>query len=423
MGEQKYICGWGQFPPPIESELIADQGLSAASGPLIPRGNGRSYGDAAMQKKHWRCTGKEMNLTDDLLTCDSGSTVEEALKFLLPKGYILPVIPGTAKVTIGGAIGFDIHGKNHIQRGAFGNHLISILIKLPNGSELTCSKEINSELFKATIGGMGLTGYILSCTLRVINIDGNSILESKTAFPNWKEAWKAMQQSDTEYHVCWHDFYTDRCILSTGQIVQSEGKSNWDKPKLKIPNWIKTSPLNNTTISLYNKRRYSKESSAGSQVVSIQDFFFPLDSIDSWNNLYGRSGLIQYQFLIPPDAGIKACEELFDEIRKSKIYPFLSVMKRMGNIPPEGLLSFCSPGICFALDFKASNAALQLLDRLDVIVIKYGGRIYLAKDARINAANFRSMYSGHQEFMKCLTTFNPESQLSSLLSTRLGLTK
>jgi decaprenylphospho-beta-D-ribofuranose 2-oxidase len=416
------ISGWGKFPKFIEaSEKNQDDVLKGET--IIPRGNGRSYGDASMQCHIWKAADSSVKIEGSIATCGASATIGDVLQKSIPLGLMLPTLPGTAFVTIGGAIGFDIHGKSHITQGSFGSSVLALNMLLHDGSKTICSRTENNGLFYATVGGMGLTGLIQSCTIQLEEVSGDSITETKTVCKDWQSAVDMLIKDDAKYTIIWHNFFTDQCIYTSAEIQKGNQPFKWKKAKLKIPSWIPFSPLTESTMGIYSKRRFAKESKFGTRNVALQEFFFPLDSITNWNNLYGKNGFIQYQYLIPFGDHIATMELINNEIRKADIIPFLSVIKKLGKSKSDGLMAFCSEGITVALDFKPNTTTLNLLHRLDAIVLSSGGRVNLAKDARIAVSNFRKMYPNLGEFQKSLEVYNPDTKFSSLLSTRMELTQ
>jgi len=416
------ISGWGKFPKFIYSSEKTDRDILKDE-PVIPRGNGRSYGDASMQSNTWKASDNSVLIENNIAICGASATIGDVLKKSIPIGLMLPTLPGTSFVTMGGAIGFDIHGKNHVSQGSFGSSVLSLDMLLHDGSKTTCSRTENKELFYATVGGMGLTGLILSCTIQLEEVSGDSITETKTVCKDWKSAVEMLLEDEAKYTIIWHNFFTDQCIYTSAEITKGDQPFKWKNAKLKIPSWIPFSPLTEGTMAIYSKRRFGKESKFGTRNVPIQEFFFPLDSITNWNHLYGKSGFIQYQYLIPFGDHVAAMESINNEIRKAEVIPFLSVIKKLGESQSDGQMAFCSEGITVALDFKPNTTTLNLLHRLDAIVLSFGGRVNLAKDSRIAVSNFRKMYPNLANFQKSLAVFNPDSKFSSLLSERMELTK
>jgi len=438
---QKTLNGWGlSTPGDTELEkLNSDKFFEVYSGnsKLISRGLGRSYGDAA------QCSGGKTFSTQDLnsikiesgiLEVEAGASLNAILSKSVPKGWFIPVTPGTRHVTVGGAIAADVHGKNHHKKGTFSDHVVSFEIATPIG-DFTCNKTTNADLFWATVGGMGLTGIIKSAKVNMTEIETSLIKVSTFKEENLEKTIERMCEvdKDNEYSVAWVDTLAKnkklgRSIISVGNhALQSDlHQSKNDKlleyrfeQKLKVPNKIPSGLLNKNSVRIFNALYYSKEirkETVGLKTLS--SFFYPLDFIQNWNNLYGYNGFLQYQIVVP-DKNVHVIQEVIETFSELKCPIFLAVLKRMGN-ENEGILSFPLKGWTLALDVPTRFPNLEkILDFLDEKVISASGRVYLAKDSRMNAKSFKQMYPNWENFRSIKQKFDPKNQIQSDLSRRL----
>lgn len=435
------ISGWGNYPK-IEVELkepISSKEVSAIQSTIanvIPRGAGRSYGDASLA--HQTVSFMRMNETilfdskNGVITCQAGKMLSEILDEIVPVGFFLPVTPGTKYVTVGGAIAADIHGKNHHVDGCFSNHVTSFELMLANGEIKTCSRKENAQLFWATVGGMGLTGFILEATFKLKPIVSSKINKRTIKCENLEVLVNSLKEhEDYTYSVAWIDCDTSgksmgRGILNLGEhATESETEmSSFKTPKpligipFNLPNWT----LNQLTVKAFNTLFYAKElKNDYESIVDFEPFFYPLDAIGNWNRLYGNNGFVQYQFVIPMEEANTGLHDIMKVITDSGESSFLAVLKLFGE-QNEGWLSFPKRGVTLALDFRANNRTFKLLDRLDKMVEEMGGRLYLAKDARMQADFFSKGYPKLKEFKQLLGEVDPQGKFRSLQSDRLGIT-
>jgi FAD/FMN-containing dehydrogenase len=379
-------------------------------------GNLRSYGDVCLNDGAPIILSQAFNNllafdeANSLLVAESGTQLADLLEFLVPRGYFLPVTPGTRYVTLGGAIANDVHGKNHHQAGNIGNHIEWLDLERSDGSLLRCSPLANAEMFCATIGGLGLTGFIRRAALKVIKITSAMINAETIKFANLKEFFEINEESKGfPYTVAWVDCISSRGGKATGcglyfRGAHTEGGdlSVHQKAKLTVPFNMPGVILNNLTMRLFNFAYYHqalKKQSQGRQHYS--KFFYPLDGINHWNRGYGKSGFYQFQFVVPFDGGHLAFEKIFDVITTSGQGSFLAVLKTFGTMPPVGMLSFPREGITLALDFQnKGESTLRLLKRLEAMVVDAGGRIYPAKDAMMSTSSFLKGYPQFSDFLK-----------------------
>lgn len=400
------VTNWGNYPiveKPIKSEDSLDKikELLQQNNEIIARGNGRCYGDASLAEYIFSTKRLDKFISFDRLNgvieCESGVLLSEILEIIVPQGYFLYVTPGTKFITIGGAIASDVHGKNHHTEGCFSDWLIEFSLINEKGEVLKCSREENSDLFWATVGGMGLTGIILSAKIKLKNIETAYIRQESIKAENLDEIFKLFDESESwTYNVAWIDCLQKgsnigRSILMRGEhALKAElpkGKQEYSlrlkqKPKPTIPFYFPNFVLNNWTVRIFNWLYYQKQSKK--QVINFVDyetFFYPLDTVNDWNKIYGKGGFIQYQMVIPKEKGKEGMRKILETIANSGNGSFLAVLKLFGENNPEAYNSFPMEGYTLALDFKINKKLKQLVNQLDSIVEEYGGRIYLTKDS------------------------------------------
>ena len=375
--------------------------------PALPHGAGRSYGDVAIASNVWLTKGlsrfKSFDDTSGELRVESGVTLGEIQQIFAPRGWLLPVTPGTQFVTVGGAIANDVHGKNHHQAGTFGAHVKSFQLVRSDGS-YQCSKTKNPKLFAATIGGLGLTGLITEATITLKKVNGPWIDAEVIPFSNLSEFFKLAEEShEFEYTVAWFD-----CTSKSGRGLFTRGNhSTSAKPanpsrKLRFALTPPISLINGFTLPLLNLAYYALgRISAGKKTVHYQPFFYPLDGIQEWNRAYGPKGFYQHQSVLPKSSARAGLEELLEAIREAKAGSLLAVLKTTGNRKPPGLLTFPIEGVTLALDFPNNgDATRSLLKRLDEITISYGGRVNPSKDATMSRSTFAASFDQINEFLK-----------------------
>lgn len=430
------LSGWGRYPK-VDAECLVP--LTAAEvartfserGALIARGLGRSYGDSALADRvvSSRYLDKFMvfDAASGWLHCESGVSLDDILRSFVPRGWFLPVSPGTRFVTVGGAIASDVHGKNHHVAGSFCEHVESVDILLANGERVRASQNQNAELLRATCGGMGLTGMIVSATVRLKRISSSRIIETSFRVPDLDSVLSAFEDSaGSTYSVAWIDCLArgknlGRSIIMLGEHATEGGLVNREKRALPVPCDMPASLLNPFTVRAFNSLYYGNAPRRRrTRVVAYEAFFYPLDSLSNWNRLYGKNGLLQYQCVLPRQAGLRALRELLELIAAAGIASFLAVLKLFGR-GNDNLLSFPMEGYTLALDFKAEPRTFELLEQLDQLVSSHGGRVYLAKDARMSAESFRAGYPRWEQFEAVRANYGALGKFSSLQSRRLGL--
>jgi len=430
------IFGWGRYPK-IDAEVNLPRDLEQASaliksdGMLIPRGLGRAYGDSSLASRVLETTNLQFfhsfDAVNGVLSCDAGVSLFEILKVFVPKGWFIPVSPGTRFVTVGGAIASDVHGKNHHLDGTFGEHVIALHLLLGNGEILRVSPTENTALFHATCGGMGLTGTILSASIRLMPIKSSEIIETTIKAANLDAVLDGFQQFDAStYTVAWIDCLAQgenlgRSLLMVGEHAEDGPLTVADKNPLTMPVDAPSSLLNPFSIKAFNALYYAKaQQGISTRRRSFESYFYPLDQILQWNKLYGKAGFMQYQFVIPTSAGREGLRQILKTIAASGQGSFLAVLKTFGK-KNANYLSFPIEGYTLALDFKVTESIFALMDQLDQLVLQYGGRLYLAKDARMSEATFKTSYPNWQAFETVRERYHAIGKFASLQSKRLGL--
>jgi FAD/FMN-containing dehydrogenase len=412
---------WGRYPTysgkivPINWQgdfPLAATGLANGS---LPVGMGRSYGDVCLLKggNLLLTTGMDRLLDFDpatgLLTAESGITLAQILDFAVPRGFFLPVTPGTKYVTLGGAIANDIHGKNHHVAGTFGSHVTQFGLMRSDGSYKLCSPTENPDLYAATIGGMGLTGLIPWATLRLRPIVSRKIDYEGIQFHGIDEFLDLTERSKhIEYTVSWVDCVSTGRNFARGVFMQGDHSAvpgelkPSPEPKLVFPFDAPAFALNKYTVSAFNTLFFHKQIKP--RVKALQDyepFFYPLDKVLHWNRLYGKSGLLQFQYAIPWESAREGTIAILGAVAKSGLASFLAVLKAFGDVPSPGMMSFPQPGITLALDFPIKpGVSFPLFERLADMTRDFGGRLYPAKDAAMTAAQFQAFYPQWESFAR-----------------------
>ena len=398
---------------------------------LIPFGNGRSYGDSALSKNIINVKPYNYFLNFDeikgILHIQAGVLLAEILNTFVPKGWFIKVTPGTKLITVGGAIASDVHGKNHHVEGCFSECVEEFSLMLPNSEIVTCSKTENIELFRATCGGMGLTGVILNAKIILKKINSKYINQTTIKTKNLKETFEAFDKYNNKpYSVAWIDCLAKgdnigKCLLMVGDFDDDGDLDYGIKKKLNIPFNFPSFALNTLSVKAFNWLYYGKvRKLVSKQKVDIDTFFYPLDAIDNWNRIYGKNGFTQYQFILPLETSYIGLEEILKSISSSGKGSFLAVLKLYGKAN-ENYLSFPMEGYSLALDFKIEKGLFELLDKLDEIVVKYKGRIYLTKDVRVSKETFEKGYPLINKFRNLREKYKMKKKFNSLQSKRVEI--
>jgi FAD/FMN-containing dehydrogenase len=412
---------WGRYPTyganlvPLHWQSDFPAVTAGLHNGALPVGLGRSYGDVCLLNggNLLVTTGMNRLIAFDpqtgLLTAEAGITLAQILDFAVPRGFFLPVSPGTKYVTLGGAIANDIHGKNHHMAGTFGCHITQFELVRSDGTHKLCSPTENPDWFSATIGGLGLTGLISWATLRLKPIVSRKIDYEGIQFHGIDEFLDLTNQSkDIEYTVSWVDVTSTGRNFARGIFMQGDHSAKRDdltrspKPKLVFPFDAPGFALNSLSVSLFNTAFFHKQ--IHKRVVALQDyepFFYPLDKVLHWNRMYGKSGLLQFQYVIPWEHAKEGTIAILHEVSKSGLASFLAVLKAFGDVPSPGLMSFPKPGITLALDFPIkAEKTFPLVTRLADMVREFGGRLYPAKDAAMTANQFQTFYPQWQQLAR-----------------------
>ncbi len=416
----RHYQSWGRYPRVKQSAVQLDwrtQPLSAltdAETSWLPFGNGRSYGDVCLNSDGLLIDTRRLDRfisfdkTKGILRCESGVLLDDILALIVPHGWFLPVVPGTGFVTMGGSIANDIHGKNHHSAGTFGCHVRCFELVRSDGQRIQCSPSENTELFNATIGGLGLTGLILWAEIGLKRIN-NPVMDIETIrFGSLDDFFELSEESDLthDYTVAWIDSMAGGKKFGRGHFIRGNHSEQCSSPlvasgrRIHMPVELPFSLITRTTARIFNSLYYHKQGRApGKSRAHYEPFFFPLDSILHWNRFYGRRGFLQYQCLLPPGVeGRFALEEILRKGAHGGLVSFLGVLKVFGKTLSPGLLSFPRPGITLAVDMCLDGEkTLQLLDDFDTTVQSVGGAVYPCKDARMTGEAFKRYFPQFQE--------------------------
>ncbi|WNH49299.1 FAD-binding oxidoreductase [Stenotrophomonas aracearum] len=411
---------WGRYPHAQQTLLaLSDRAadLPVACGTVLPHGNGRSYGDSCLNPGGSLLMTRALDRfiafdpASGVLRCEAGVTLAEIIELALPAGWFLPVTPGTRYATVGGAVGNDVHGKNHHRAGSFGHHVRCLELLRSDGSRQLLDAQDQSGLFAATIGGLGLTGVVTWAELQLRRVPGPWIETESIRFDSLDDFFALSRESADgfEYTVAWIDCLATGKHLGRGHFLRgdhapgnAQAATPSASPRRSMPLVPPVSLVNRLTLRPFNTLYYWRQPARRRRHVShYQSYFYPLDGINHWNRMYGPQGFLQHQCVLPPQHAREATAALLSEISRSGRGSFLAVLKEFGNRPSPGLLSFPRPGTTLALDFPNDGPEVfRMLERLDAIVGEVGGAVYAAKDARMSGALFRQSYPQWQHFSR-----------------------
>jgi len=368
---------------------------------VLPFGMGRTYGDSCLNNGGTLLITTSMNRIQhfDRLTgvvrVESGIILSALSQHVVPHGWFLPVVPGTEQITIGGAIANDIHGKNHHRRGCFGQHVHSFELIRSNGERLVCSSIENSDLFRATIGGLGLTGLITWVELQLMRVSSSNIAVNTIACQTWEEIEQCLIHADehNEYSVAWVDAKRGRGHVATGNHANDDVYDGSGVRALSGFSVFKPL-LNATTVDTFNKLKFSRLTTGErTHTTNYESYLYPLDLFSRWNRIYGSKGFFQYQFVVPMSGGVDVCKNVVQALLRHDQLPYLTVLKRFGEARSPGMMSFPMHGLTLAIDMpNLGKSTLTALETCDGIVSSANGRVYPAKDARMAASTFQHMY-------------------------------
>ncbi len=413
------IRSWGRLSDDEHRVItLNDRGriqdsLKSAALPGLAYGMGRSYGDVCLNSEGtlWVTTGLDHFITFDdstgRLVCEAGVLLRDIQQLIIPRGWILPVTPGTQLVTVGGAIANDVHGKSHHVRGSFGDHVQNLTLIRTDGEVIQCGPNERPDWFAATVGGLGLTGVITKAEIQLCPVVGPWLDTETVPYANLDEFFRLADDSEADWKhtVSWID-----CITGAGGrglFMRGNSTNIGEHPvpqvrKLTMPIVPPVSLVNRLSLRLFNMAYYHlKKRQAGRAITHYEPFFYPLDNLLEWNRIYGPKGFFQYQSVVPREVGQDAVQSMLREIARSGDGSFLAVLKTFGNRQSVGMLSFPQPGVTLALDFpNHGERTYKLFERLNAIVSEAKGRIYMAKDACMPRELFEAGYPRLAEFMK-----------------------
>jgi decaprenylphospho-beta-D-ribofuranose 2-oxidase len=445
------LTGWGRVEP-TRADLATPSSdaevavlLRDAGKPVIARGLGRSYNNAAQSAGGLVIETSKLNQIrsldpeSGLVVAEAGVSLEQLMVAGLPHGWFVPVSPGTRQVTVGGAIAADVHGKNHHAAGSFAQHVKSFDLLTPAREQAgphRVTPDGDPELFWATAGGMGLTGIITQAVIQLKRVETALVKVDTVKTRDVDETMAVLAEHDKTYAytVAWSDDLATgknlgRSIITSGDfaVISDLGEKQRQEPfrfdpraRLTAPSVFPPGLMNRHSIRLANTAWYLKARNRKDELQTISQFFHPLDGIRDWNRVYGPAGFRQYQYVLPFGAE-NLVRKSFELVSAHRAPSFVTVLKRFGQADP-GLLSFPAAGWTLALDFPARTPGLApLLDELDRLVVENGGRVYLAKDSHVSPAALEQMYPRLPEFRKLRAELDPRGLLASDLSLRLGL--
>lgn len=446
---EKRLTGWGNLSPALcdvatpheeheVQQLLLQDGEKTT---WIARGLGRSYGDSSINRgagvvEHtglWRI--RSFDPASGIIDCQAGVSIAQIAAAAVPRGRFLPVTPGTQFVTIGGAIAADVHGKNHHVDGSLARHVVDFRLLTATGEMLTCGPDQNQDVFWATVGGMGLTGMILSARIRLAPIETAFVVVDDEKTRDLDETLSRLDETaaDYKYSIAWID-----CLAAAGRLGRSvlmqanpaevdhlpavRRTSPLSMPRVRcqsLPFYLPSFTLNRFSVGALNRAFYALHP-VGRRVVDLARYFYPLDSLRHWNRMYGRRGFVQYQAVLPPEASRRAMIQLLEHMRRSRIGSFFAGLKSSGPAS-GGLLSFMRCGHTIAFDLPYRRHLPRLLHELDQIVLSHGGRLYLAKDAMMRPETFAAMYPRLEAFRRIQRHLDPRGILSSSQARRLRI--
>ncbi|HEV7499157.1 MAG TPA: FAD-binding oxidoreductase [Vicinamibacteria bacterium] len=430
------LSGWGRLP--VAGREVRSEDLERLTrDAVLVRGLGRSYGDSSLPPPtHPVVAGSA--LADRLLAFDpatgvlraeAGFTLFELNRIFWPRGFCAPVAPGTQFITLGGMVAADVHGKNHHRDGSFGNNVLSLKMRVADGRIVTCARDVETDLFHATLGGMGLTGHVLEVECRLLPIPSPWIAVESERITDIDRFIAALKDAGPgwPYSMGWIDCLKrgrgmGRGILAKGRWAEpGEAPPRLPPPKRRpsvpfvLPSWV----VNRASVQLFNALLYASHFPRVKRtIMHPESFFYPLDFIREWNRLYGPRGFTQYQCVLPEAAGVNAARRFLELLTRRGGASMLCVIKDCG---PEGkgLLSFPKAGISIALDIPVTEGTQGLVDALNEAVIAEGGRVYLAKDAFTRAEHFRAMEPRLPAWTAVRRKWDPEGRIRSAQSVRL----
>ncbi|MGI8922287.1 MAG: FAD-binding protein [Solirubrobacteraceae bacterium] len=448
---QRALSGWGRTAVELNRVVrprtageLSGAVSGGASDAIIARGCGRSYGDAAQSRDGLVI---DMTALRDVIAFDStsgelhvqaGATVRELLALTLPRGWMLPVVPGTQEVTLGGAVASDIHGKNHEHDGTIARHILSFTLHTPGAGTLEVDRDHDREIFSATVGGMGLTGVLENVSLQLLSVSSPTMLVDNDRTSDLEQTLAVLDggRERYRYSVAWIDALAGGRGHGRGVVIRANhasadslaasdersAPSGARATRVTVPERFPAALLRSATVRAFNELHWRLAPKHGrGKPTGVEPYFFPLDVVGEWNRLYGDGGLLQYQIVVPPGQE-QVLSTVLERLRQRHVPVYLAVLKRFGP-GSEGMLSFPIDGWTLALDLPAATPAVgETLDELDELVAGAGGRVYLAKDARLSAGHLAMMYPELERWRAVRARLDPAGAMRSDLADRLALT-
>lgn len=411
---------WGRWPRAKPAGVVAPAWIADAAHHatqwrnVLPYGNGRSYGDVCLNAggtlidTRWLDHFMEFNETDGVLRCEAGVKLGDILRFVVPRGWFLAVVPGTQHVTVGGAIANDVHGKNHHVAGTFGRHVRALRLVRSDGTVADCSPNSQPALYAATIGGLGLTGLIVSAELQLQRVSGPGMAVERQPFTSLREFLSLCDASDAgyAYTAAWFDASVRGAALGRGIFLRANHSDGTVSPRCETQRCALSMPweaprgvLHHKVVRTFNRFYYHAQRRSRQRLQHYAPYLFPLDGLRNWNRLYGPLGLAQFQCVVPVDQADAVIREMLAYAARADHTPCLAVLKRFGDLASPGLLSFPRPGVTLALDFaRRGDDTLRLLERLNTVAVAARGAIYPAKDATMSRYCFEASFPRWNEF-------------------------
>lgn len=406
--------------------------LIAETDSILPVGNLRSYGDAALADNGRVLSTVRLDrliafdAKTGVLEAEPGITLGEILRIFAPRGWMPAVLPGTGATTLGGAIANDVHGKNHHVAGSFGNHVKSLVLMTADGRAREISEEVEPELFHATIGGVGQTGLITAATIQLAPCPTTGVQVHERRIGNLDDFLETFDAATATYQVGWIDALASGSSLGRGIFEEAEFDPNAVHPFPKreatsfppIPSRL---ALATASVRLFNAIYWRRTPVAGRRVSRpLGKFFFPLDKLSNWNKVYGKKGFHQFQCVVPAETGDQSLRQMLELVSAAGIASPLAVLKRLGP-GRAGYLSFPMEGYTLAVDLPNRTGVRSLLTALNDVTLKHGGRIYLAKDSALKADAMEQMYPEIDAYRKAVASADPDGKFISDMATRLNL--
>ncbi len=430
------VKGWNNYPavqgkvfrPERIGDLVALIGSNEKS--ILARGGGTSYGDSSINNGGINVDTRRLNKMlhfdseQGVLYCQCGVTLQDISRVFIPQGWFLQVTPGTQFATVGGCVATDAHGKNW-KAGSFCSFVKGLSLMLQDGSIVCCDDKNNPDIFYSTFGGMGMTGIILDVRIQLRKISSSLIDVETIQCRDLKECFAVQSESmeSHEYMFCWLDSHKEGVNMGRGVLQRANHCSNGppiykEKRKIHVPFYLPNFTVNTYSVEAFNAAYHASVGKKNRKKAYMMDFFYPLDCIANWYRVYGKRGFLEYQMVVPSDGAYETVFEILKVVTKSKLGSTVAAVKPLLNA--RGVMSFPMDGFTFAVDFMPDQRLWHLLDTLDEIVIANGGKVYLAKDARVSSKNFRKMYSETLDRWEPVRQkYNPENRFSSMMFNRL----